>query len=98
MHALVNRMPYQSGSDADNVAPPLVAAQAFSLEAGLAAYTSGSAHVNHQVDVGRIRLGARADLAILDRDPFAGPPEEIGAAQVVATYVGGTRVFDRNSG
>jgi predicted amidohydrolase YtcJ len=98
VHALVNRTPYRSGSEGDVVPPPLVAAQALSLQAALAAYTSGSAHVNHRVDVGRIRVGARADLAILDRDPFAGPPEEIGAAQVIATYVGGTRVFDRSSG
>jgi len=34
-----------------------------------------------------------ADLAVLDRDPFRGPPEEIGAARVVATYVDGERVF-----
>ncbi len=33
-----------------------------------------------------------ADLVVLDRDPFAGPEEEIGAARVVGTWVDGRRV------
>ena len=39
----------------------------------LAAYTAGSAHVNGLDDTGTIRVGALADLAVLDRDPFDGP-------------------------
>jgi predicted amidohydrolase YtcJ len=35
----------------------------------------------------------RADLAVLDRDPFAGDPAEIAASRVVATYVDGDRVW-----
>jgi predicted amidohydrolase YtcJ len=31
---------------------------------------------------------------VLDRDPFRGPVEEIGAASVVATYQAGKRVYD----
>jgi len=31
----------------------------------------------------------RADLAVLDRDPFGGPREQVGEARVVATYVDG---------
>jgi predicted amidohydrolase YtcJ len=30
---------------------------------------------------------------VLDRDPFLGPVEEIGAARVASTWVGGTPVF-----
>ena len=37
--------------------------------------------------------GLRADLALLDRDPFAGPPEEIYQARVAATFVDGHEVF-----
>jgi predicted amidohydrolase YtcJ len=51
--------------------------------------------VNHLDDGGRIAVGALADLAVLDRNPFAGPPEEIGDTVVVATYVDGERVFCR---
>ena len=64
----------------------LTTAQAF------AAYTSGSAHVNHLDDTGVLAPGMLADLAVLDRDPFAGDPSEIGATRVVAAYVDGTAV------
>jgi predicted amidohydrolase YtcJ len=29
---------------------------------------------------------------VLDRDPFAGPPDEIGATRVLQTFVDGRRV------
>jgi predicted amidohydrolase YtcJ len=35
-----------------------------------------------------------ADQVVLDRDPFAGPPGEIGAARVVSTWVDGVPVFE----
>ena len=60
----------------------------------VAAYTSGSAWANGRDDAGRIEEGAVADLVVLDRDPFAGPTEEIGAAQVVSTWVDGALVHD----
>jgi hypothetical protein len=41
---------------------------------------------------GRIHPGAAADLAVLDRDPFAHPADEIGATRVVATYLDGRLV------
>ncbi len=54
----------------------------------------GSAYVNHLDDAtGRIEVGYLADLVVLDRDSFAGPPEEIADASVVATYVEGERVY-----
>ena len=58
-----------------------------------AAYTSGSAYVNHLDDAGVLAPGLLADLAVLDRDPFAGDPAAIGATRVVATYVDGRRVW-----
>ncbi|NEA33206.1 amidohydrolase [Streptomyces sp. SID13031] len=67
--------------------------QALDLATALAAYTSGSAWVNHADETGRIAAGMLADLAVLDRDPFVEPVGEIGAARVVATYVEGVRVF-----
>jgi predicted amidohydrolase YtcJ len=42
---------------------------------------------------GVLAPGHVADLAVLDRDPFAAPPDEIGAARVVSTWVGGRQVF-----
>jgi predicted amidohydrolase YtcJ len=67
--------------------------QALDLATALAAYTSGSAWVNHADETGRIAPGMLADLTVLDRDPFLQPSSEIGEARVVATYVEGERVF-----
>ncbi|MEU4192589.1 amidohydrolase [Kribbella sp. NPDC026611] len=73
---------------------PFLPEQALDLTTTLAAYTSGSAWVNHADDTGRIEVGALADLVILDRDLFTTPPDEIAAARVRATYVEGECVFD----
>ncbi|MDP3892536.1 amidohydrolase, partial [Nocardioides sp.] len=68
--------------------------QALTAEAAFAAYTSGSAWVNHRDDAGLIAPGMVADLAVLDRDPFRGPAGEIGASEVVSTWVGGVPVYE----
>lgn len=64
-----------------------------SLDQSLAAFTIGSAFVNHlDADTGTIEVGKLADLVILDRNlrgPDAGP---IGDIAVQSTYVGGRRV------
>ncbi len=49
--------------------------------------------MNHLDETGAIEPGYLADLVILDRDPFAGPPAEIAAATVALTYVEGERVY-----
>ena len=36
--------------------------------------------------------GHVADLVVLDRDPFAGPADEIGATRVASTWVSGSKV------
>ncbi|MGW2816222.1 amidohydrolase [Streptomyces sp. NPDC001415] len=91
IHTAVNRIaPGEKG-------PAFLPSQRITLTAAFAAYTAGTAHVNHLDDTGSIRPGALADLAVLDRDPYAGPPEEIGATRVLGTYVGGRRVHDATS-
>jgi hypothetical protein len=42
---------------------------------------------------GKLLPGYLADLVVLDRDPFEGPPEELPAVEVVATMLGGRWVF-----
>ena len=42
---------------------------------------------------GELAPGHAADLVVLDRDPFAGPADEIGAARVASTWVGGMSVY-----
>ena len=54
----------------------------------------GRAYVNHLDDrTGSIEVGKLADLAVLDRDLFASPVEEIAAASVQLTFVDGQRVY-----
>jgi len=74
-------------------AEPLLPGQSLSLGEALAAYTAGSAYVNHLDETGAIEVGRLADLVVLDRDPFDGPPDEIASAAVDLTYVGGERVY-----
>ena len=67
------------------------------LETAIAAFTMGSAYVNHLDDVtGSIEVGKLADLTVLDRDLFAHPTDELALAKVDATFVEGRRVFQRD--
>jgi predicted amidohydrolase YtcJ len=43
---------------------------------------------------GSIEVGKRADLAVLDRDPLAVPPGEIGAIEVLETVLDGETVYE----
>lgn len=88
VHTAVNRTVPGRGDG-----PPFLPSERISLDAALAAYTSGSAWVNHLDAVtGSIDAGKYADLVVLDRDPFAGPPSEIAATGVLRTYVEGQLV------
>jgi predicted amidohydrolase YtcJ len=87
VHVAVNRR--LPGSAAE----PLLPAQSLPLGEALAAYTTGSAYVNHLDETGAIEVGRLADLVVLDRDPFAGPPEEIAGIGAAFTYVGGEQVY-----
>ena len=90
IHVAVNRTAY--GEDGPAGHQRFLPEQAIALETAFAAYTSGSAWVNHRDDSGVLREGAVADLVVLDRDPFAGSADDIGATQVVSTWVDGTVV------
>jgi len=90
IHVAVNRT--LPGTDAE----PLLPGQGLDLAEALAAYTIGSAYVNHlDHQTGAIEAGGLADLVVLDRDPFRGPPGEIAATAVDATYVAGEQVYAR---
>lgn len=92
IHVAVNRWAY--GEPGREGSEPFLPEQAIDLETAFAAYTSGSAWVNHRDDAGRLEPGAVADLVVLDRDPFAGPVEDVGAARVRSTWVDGSPVFE----
>lgn len=58
------------------------------------AYTLGSAVAAGRGDeVGSLEVGKLADLAVLDTDLVTCAPEEILGAKVLATYLGGKKVF-----
>jgi predicted amidohydrolase YtcJ len=70
--------------------------QRLTLAEALAAFTSGAARAARQEEVrGKLLPGYYADLTVLDRDPFAGPAEELLAAQVKMTVVSGRVVYRR---
>ncbi|WP_061782328.1 amidohydrolase [Microbacterium hominis] len=78
---------------------PLGADESLPLAVALAAYTSGSHALIGDGAAGRIRVGAAADLAIADRDPFAGADDEIARTRNAWTIAAG-HVIDarRHSG
>jgi predicted amidohydrolase YtcJ len=91
VHVAVNRaLPGATGAQAE----PFLPAQRLDLAQALAAYTIGSAYVNHlDSETGRVRPGFLADLAVLAADPFAGHADDIASIGVEQTYVAGERVF-----
>ena len=94
-HVAVTRMPPPDGDDHSGK-DVFLPEQALSLESVLTAYTQGTAWVNHLDDVtGTLEVGKLADLTLLERDPFAGDPSEIGATKVSQTFIEGERVYAR---
>ena len=97
MHTAVNRTippgyPYGGTGEEE----PFLPAERIDLAAALAAFTVGSAYVNHaELETGSIEAGKQADLVVLDRNLFAHPVEEIALAQVDLTIVNGAVVHAR---
>lgn len=97
MHVAVNRQvpggyPY-GGLDSE----PFLPDERITLPQAIAAFTMGSAYVNHLDDVtGSIEVGKDADLVVLDRNLFEHAPEEISSANVDLTFVQGRSVFERS--
>ncbi|MFT4471478.1 amidohydrolase [Arthrobacter sulfonylureivorans] len=92
IHVAVNRSHPDDGSDS-----PLLPDEALTLEAALAAYTSGSAWLNRHDGGGRIGPGAPADLVVLDINPFSLPAAELHTVGTDLTFVAGEPVFERQA-
>ena len=72
--------------------------QCLDLATAMAAYTSGTAYVNHRDhDTGYIREGYLANLVVLDPDPFSLPREEIHRSTVLSTWIEGTSAYTRTA-
>jgi predicted amidohydrolase YtcJ len=94
IHVAVNRvMPPNYPYDADRT-EAFLPDERLDLATAIAGFTIGSAYVNHlEADTGSIEVGKRADLAVLDRNLFAYPADEIAEARCVMTFVEGEPVF-----
>jgi hypothetical protein len=75
-------------------AEPLDASQRLDLATAMSAFARGSAYVNHDDEAGVLAPGMRADLAVLDRDPFDRTLGSIGETTVEMTMAAGRVVFD----
>jgi predicted amidohydrolase YtcJ len=97
MHTAVNRTtapdyPFR-GPETDT---PFLPGERVGLPAAIAAFTIGSAYVNHdEREAGSVEVGKRADLVVLDRNLFEQPEAEIAQAQVDLTLVDGAVVHAR---
>jgi predicted amidohydrolase YtcJ len=72
---------------------PFLPDQRIPLTVAVAAFTAGSAFVNHDDEAGTIEVGKRADLAVLDRNIFDERTGLPGDARVTHTIASGQVVF-----
>ncbi|WP_440066024.1 amidohydrolase [Streptosporangium sp. OZ121] len=97
MHVAVNRTEPGGSLHAGypTAQTPFLPGQSLTLATALTAYTAGSARINHDDDAGTIVPGNRADLVVLDRDPFTEPAADIWRTKVAMTFVDGQEVYRR---
>ena len=98
MHVAVNRVepPNHMYGGGSREVDPLLPDERLDIVTAVAAFTMGSAYVNHaEESTGSITVGKRADLVVLDQDLFAVAPDEIGKVAVDLTLVDGVVVHDR---
>ena len=75
--------------------PPFLPDERIDLVDALAAFTAGTAWVNHlERETGSLEVGKAADLVVLDRDLFDRGAGAIGEARVVGTFIDGAPVFE----
>ena len=78
---------------------PFLPEQALPLRVALAAFTAGSAYVNHDEDGGSLKVGCRADLTLLDRNVFTSGAGAgaVADARVDITVASGKVVYERSA-
>ncbi len=100
IHVAVNRRlsPRLGRPGTPETERPFLPGEALPLAQAVAAFTSGVAYVNHrEQELGSLRPGHRADIAVLSQDIFALPPTEVGDTHVDLTIAGGRVVHESAS-
>ncbi|PWG02447.1 amidohydrolase [Sphingosinicella humi] len=71
--------------------------QTLILSEALAAFTTGAAYAGFAEDrLGSLEKGKLADFIFLDRDIFRSTPEQIRDTQVLETWIGGRKMWERD--
>lgn len=79
----------------DGELPVFLPDQRIDLMDALAAFTSGTAWVNHlESELGSIETGKTGDFAVIDRDLFDRGAGRIHEARVIGTFIDGAAVFE----
>jgi predicted amidohydrolase YtcJ len=69
-----------------------------SFAQALSAYTRGAAYAGFaEQKIGSLGPGKWADFILVDRDPTAGDAQSLARTQVLQTWVGGKKVFERDA-
>ncbi len=71
--------------------------EAVDVETAVALYTREAARMAGFEGLGVLKPGAKGSFAVLDRDIFSVPADEIDQVRVQATYVRGTCVYEREA-
>lgn len=74
-----------------------VADQQIGRESALRGITATPANLLDRPDLGTLRVGARADLVLLDLDPVSAEVDQLAMAAVLETWVAGEPVWTRES-
>jgi hypothetical protein len=92
IHVAVNRRlsPELGTPGTAETEQPFFPEEAVTATEALTAFTAGVAYVNHRdTELGSLRPGSRADIAVLSRDILAIPPAGIGGTRADLTIAGG---------
>jgi len=73
-----------------------IPSERLTFEQALSAYTRGGAYAGFAEDrIGALEPGKWADFVIVDRDPTKVNPQELARTEVLETWVGGRKVWEK---